>query len=273
MSSAMASLDPPPAQGKQQRAPVRVTKQPYQIYEPQATPTLTRAYQTDPMMTYAINKIPKASRPSALKKVMHLVLTTGLLKDATFYESSSLSPTEVENPESAEPKYQCVGIFTPPGEKAQDLSARGWWVLIKHGLLPLTRHTGVNGLLRLVEEYPSVADPAKEKVFAKGEPYYYFFLVGTDPDHRGRGLCAAIIREHQKVMQEKGTPIWLEASNRDAMVVYSKCGFERVDGEYVVGKGKCDAKGEKATGAEATGLEIFPMVWWPEGYKRRKAQE
>lgn len=275
MSSTMASQDPPPAQEKQPKAPVRVTKQPYQIYEPKATPTLTRAFQTDPMMTYAINRIPKASRPASLKRVMHLMLTTGLLKDATFYESTSLSPTEAGSPDSAESKYQCVGVFIPPGEKAQDLSARGWWVLIKHGLLPLTRRTGVNGLMRLVEEYPSIADPVKEKMFAKGDPYHYLFIVGTDPDHRGKGLCAAIIREHQKVMQEQGIPIWLEASNKGAMAVYIKCGFERVgvDGEYVVGKGKCDAKGEKATGAEATGLEIFPMVWWPEGYKRGKAQK
>ncbi|KAH7392152.1 hypothetical protein DE146DRAFT_757892 [Phaeosphaeria sp. MPI-PUGE-AT-0046c] len=269
----MASQASTPLPGKHLKAPVRVTKEPFHVYEPRATPTLARAFQTDPIMTYAINKVPKTLRPAALEKLMHLVLTTGLLKDATFYESGTLSTVEAEHPESAEAKYQCVGIFIPPGEKAQDLNARGWWVLIKHGLLPLTRRTGVNGLLRLVEEYPSVADPAKGKVFAKGEPYYYLLIVGTDPDHRGRGLCAAIIREHQKVLQETGIPIWLEASNRDAMAVYLKCGFERVAGEYLVGKGKCDSKGEKAKGTEATGSEIFPMVWWPVGYVKRKAQQ
>lgn len=272
MSGIIAAPGSTPIPDKPSRAPVRVTKQSFDVYEPRATPTLTRAFQTDPMMTYAINKVPKESRPATLKKVMHLLLTTGLLKDATFYESGALSPSEAENPESAEPKYQCAGIFIPPGEKAQDLSARGWWVLIKHGLLPLTRRTGVSGLMRLVEEYPSIADPAKEKMLAKGEPYYYLLIIGTDPDHQGKGLCAALIREHQKAMQEKGIPIWLEASNKNAMNVYSKCGFERVPGEYLVGKGKCDAKGEKAKGAEATGLEIYPMVWWPVGYVKRKTQ-
>jgi GNAT superfamily N-acetyltransferase len=232
---------------------------------------LAKAFQNDPIFTYAINKLPSASRPNALGRLIHLILTSGILKHATFYESGSLEPHEQQHQKSLEPKFECAAIFVPPGEKADKLGIYAWCVLLREGVLSLILRTGIRGVLKLLVEYSHVAEQAKKQVLSKGEQYYYLLIVGTDPEHRGKGLCAATIREHQKIAQEKKVPIWLEASNKGAMMVYTKVGFKVISGEWVVGKGKCNANGEKAKGAEAVGVEIFPMIWWPEGDGRAEA--
>jgi GNAT superfamily N-acetyltransferase len=259
------SSDQSPKQGSKPN--VRVTHTSSDAYESQATPMLSKAFENDPIFTYIINKVPKISRPNTLETLVHLVLTSGILKHATFYESGSLQPHEQE--EDTEPKFECVAVFVPPGKQVNNLGLHAWCVLVKHGVLPFIWQTGIRGISKILIEYQRIAEQAKKKVLTKGEPYYYLLIVGTDPGHRGKGLCAATIREHQKVAQEESVPIWLEASNKGAMTVYTKVGFTVIDGEWMVGKGKCDANGEKAKGAEAVGVEFFPMVWWPEGYVKK----
>jgi GNAT superfamily N-acetyltransferase len=264
----MASYQPPQRKSK---PAVQVTSVSDSSYEPRATLVLARAFQNDAIFTYFMNKLPNTSRPKTLKTLVRMILTSSTLKHATIYESGSLKPHEEENPKNTEPKFECVAVFVPPGEQATDLSLHAWFVLIRHGALSLIRRIGFRGMSRMLVEFQQAAGQAKKKAFPNGEQYYYLFIVGTDPEHQGKGLCAATIKEHQKVAQEKKLPIWLEASNKGAMTVYTKVGFKAIGGDYVVGKGKCDAKGEKAKGAEAVGVEFFPMVWWPEGYVREEA--
>jgi GNAT superfamily N-acetyltransferase len=232
---------------------------------------LARAFQNDPIFTYFMNQLPNTSRTETRKTLIRVILTSCALKHATIYESGSLKPHEEANPKNTEPRFECVAVFVPPGKQATDLSLHAWFVLMRHGALSLFRRIGFRGMSKMLVEFQQIAGQAKKKAFSNGEQFYYLFIVGTDPEHQGKGLCAATIKEHQKVAQEKKIPIWLEASNEGAMAVYTKVGFKAVDGDWVVGKGKCDAKGEKAKGTDAVGIKFFPMVWWPEGYVRGEA--
>jgi hypothetical protein len=249
----------------------RVTHALGQIYEPLALPLLVEAFSTDPIMTYFLNKLPKASRPKALEKLLHLMMASAILSNSTFYESGT---PDSDLDESEGPLFQCAAVFTPPGKAVTDFGLIGWAKLIKEGVLNLIWAAGIRALLKVLVEYPTLAEKAKKSVLLENEAYYYLLIVGTSKDHRGKGLCGSIIKEHQMVAQKEGVPIYLEASNEGAAAVYGKCGFEHVKSEEMrVGKGKCDEKGEKARGAVAVGVKIWPMVWWPEGYMRGKSQQ
>ena len=69
----------------------------------------------------------------------------------------------------------------------------------------------------------------------------------------------------------------MESSSEGSRKVYARCGFVDVLGEkgevgIRMGVGRCDEKGEVAQGEEAAGVVFFPMVWWPEGYKREEGE-
>jgi hypothetical protein len=100
----------------------------------------------------------------------------------------------------------------PPGKAVDDLVWR----------------TGISSFLRLLFEYPSLRERAKKMVLSKDEQYYYLLMVGTSADHRGKGLCSAIIKVYQTIAQEKGIPIWLEATTKGSRGVHAKVGFEDV---------------------------------------------
>jgi hypothetical protein len=242
-------------------------------YEPRVTPVLTDAFQTDPLMAYYLNKIPGTSRPPILGKLIHLISTAATINGAEFYEAGTLEEDEAEFQEHSQPKFQCVAMFMPPGKAVDDLGLSAWWTLLKQGVIPLIWRTGISSFLRLLFEYPSLGERAKKLVLSKDEQYYYLLMVGTGIDHRGKGLCSAIIREYQTIAQDKGIPIWLEATTKGSRGVYAKAGFEDVGEKWIIGEGKCNATGEKATRSEAVGVEIFPMVWWPQGYVRREEKK
>jgi GNAT superfamily N-acetyltransferase len=225
----------------------------------------------DPIMTYFLNKLPKASRPRALNKLLHLMMTSAILSNATFYESGTLDGGLEE---TATPLFQCAAVVLPPGKQVTEFGIGGWIKLVSQGMLGLIWKAGIRGLMKVLVEYPTLAEKIKKTVLLENEPYYYLLIIGTGSNHRGKGLAAAVIRKHQVIAQKKGLPMYLEGSNEGAAKVYEKCGFEHVkepEGvELVVGKGKCDANGEKASGTGAVGVRIYPMIWWPEGYARGK---
>jgi hypothetical protein len=250
-----------------QKLRVRVTQASGKEYESRTTPILTKAFHNDAPMTYYLNRLPKSSRTKALGNLIHLMSTAAMVDGGIFYESGTLEDGE-EDKDGAEPRFHCAAVFVPPGKKIDDLGLKGWWALLRQGVLRLIWDAGVQGLLKLLIEYPGLAEREKKKVLLKNEQYYYLLIIGTAVEHRGKGLCPAIIREHQVVAQEKKIPIWLEASSTKSRAVYAKAGFEDVGEPFVMGKGKCDADGEKAKGTLAVGLTMYPMVWWPKGYVR-----
>lgn len=116
-----------------------------------------------------------------------------------------------------------------------------------------------------MDAFGTATMPVKKSVFPNGETYFYVFLVGASAAHRGKGLAPGLIRKLQERARDEGKPIWLEASNEGARAVYLKLGFKDVQPLIYLGKGECDANGEVASGEEAMGVPMWPMVWWPEG--------
>jgi hypothetical protein len=250
---------------KRARPRVCVTHASGEEYESRTTPVLSDAFRNDPLMAYYLNKVHGPSKQADLERLIHLISTAATLNGAEFYEAAAVG----EDDESGQPRFQCVAIFMPAGRAVDDLGLSAWWKLLQQGVLSLIWRTGITAFFKLLIEYPAIGERAKKTVLSKNEQYFYLLMTGTSAEHRGKGLCSAIIREYQAIAQEKGLPICLEATTKGSMSVYAKVGFENVDGSWVIGEGKCDASGEKANGKDAVGVEIFPMVWWPKGHARR----
>ncbi len=67
-------------------------------------------------------------------------------------------------------------------------------------------------------------------------PHYYLSLVGTHPDHRGRGLGMALLAENLRDMDSEGVPAYLESSNPDNNRRYERLGFRPI-GEFTTPDG------------------------------------
>jgi len=63
------------------------------------------------------------------------------------------------------------------------------------------------------------------------EDHYYLSLLGTHPDHRGRGLGMSLLAESLARIDAEGVPAYLESSNPANDARYESLGFTRV-GEF-----------------------------------------
>jgi len=68
-------------------------------------------------------------------------------------------------------------------------------------------------------------------------PHYYVSLLGTHPDHRGRGLGMGLLAENLASMDAEGIPTYLESTNPDNNPRYERLGFKQV-GEFTTPDGK-----------------------------------
>jgi GNAT superfamily N-acetyltransferase len=62
-------------------------------------------------------------------------------------------------------------------------------------------------------------------------PHYYLSLLGTHPDHRGKGLGMALLAENLARIDAEAMPAYLESSNPENDRRYEHLGFARV-GEF-----------------------------------------
>ena len=62
-------------------------------------------------------------------------------------------------------------------------------------------------------------------------PHYYLSLLGTHPDHRGKGLGMALLAETLAKIDSEGMPAYLESSNPENDPRYERLGFVRA-GEF-----------------------------------------
>ena len=84
-------------------------------------------------------------------------------------------------------------------------------------------------LLALVEHFDA-AHP-------RDMPHYYLSLLGTHPEHRGRGIGMALLAENLRQMDAEGLPAYLESSNPENNARYERLGFRRV-GEFQTPRGE-----------------------------------
>ena len=70
-----------------------------------------------------------------------------------------------------------------------------------------------------------------ERAHPDGPPHYYLSLLGTHPDHRGKGLGMSLLADNLAEIDSEGMPAYLESSNRDNDARYERLGFARI-GEF-----------------------------------------
>jgi GNAT superfamily N-acetyltransferase len=70
-----------------------------------------------------------------------------------------------------------------------------------------------------------------ERVHPDASPHYYLSLLGTHPDHRGKGLGMALLADNLAEIDSEGMPAYLESSNPENDPRYERLGFVRT-GEF-----------------------------------------
>ena len=108
-----------------------------------------------------------------------------------------------------------AAIWTPPGER--ELSAEAEARVEPFLRDALGAHApAVLGLIeRLEEAVPSDMD------------FYYLSFLGTNPDHRGKGLGMALLADNLDRIDAEGRPAYLESSNPANNMRYERLGFKR----------------------------------------------
>ncbi len=70
-----------------------------------------------------------------------------------------------------------------------------------------------------------------EAAHPQHEPHYYLSLLGTHPDHRGKGVGMGLLADNLAVIDARGMPAFLESTNPANHARYERHGFTQV-GEF-----------------------------------------
>ncbi|HEV7400475.1 MAG TPA: GNAT family N-acetyltransferase [Solirubrobacterales bacterium] len=115
--------------------------------------------------------------------------------------------------------YAAASVWIPPGGiELTDAEEASLGPMLDD--LVGSRATEVQSLFtRLAETHPD------------RPPHYYLSLLGTHPDHRGKGLGMALLAENLAMIDPAEMPAYLESSNPDNDTRYERLGFVRA-GEF-----------------------------------------
>jgi ribosomal protein S18 acetylase RimI-like enzyme len=199
-----------------------------------------RVFDTDPVIAYMLLGLSQEERLAYLPTYWTTLIKSALLNRAVITEADG---------------WKAASVIVPPGHSIDNA-----WTLLCSGFLSVLWKIGLPGLKRLWFEFSGMTDSAKGKGLRGQTKYYYIFTVGTEREHRGKGLAKAIMREHQQTAQAANVPIWLEATTAGSRALYLSLGFEEVE-EIRFGKGKVAADASLQSGGP--GVSLWAMVWWP----------
>ncbi|GLI79933.1 hypothetical protein PoHVEF18_008281 [Penicillium ochrochloron] len=200
-----------------------------------------RVFDDDPVITYMLLDMPKEERLAYLPTYWSILVKSALLNDALITEADG---------------WKAGSVVIPPGRHVDNV-----WTLFYAGFLGVLWKMGASGFKRLWSEFSGMTDNAKKIGLRGKKRYYYIFSIGTEVEHRGKGLAKAIMREHMRRAQLENVPIWLEATTPNSRKLYLSMGFEDIE-EVTLGKGKVDSKANIQPGGP--GVPLWGMVWWPE---------
>jgi GNAT superfamily N-acetyltransferase len=114
------------------------------------------------------------------------------------------------------PNHEAAALWIPPG--GTELSAEAETQL--EPLLSRLLGGHPQRVLEILEEFGR-AHPIHQ-------PHYYLSVLGTHPDHRGRGMGMALLADNLKHVDEQHVAAYLESSNPANDARYERFGFVRI---------------------------------------------
>jgi len=162
------------------------------------TATLTAAFAADPLWSWAFPSM------DGLAVLWRLLVSSALRYPWVWIADD----------------YAAVSVWIPPGgiELTEDEEA-----LLEPMLVDLVGSHAAE-VLTLFERL--------EQTHPDEPPHYYLSLLGTHPDHRGKGVGMALLAENLARIDAEGMPVYLESSNPANVPRYERQGFVRV-GEFL----------------------------------------
>lgn len=148
-----------------------------------------RVFDDDPVITYMLLDIPKEERLAYLPTYWSILVKSALLNDALITEADD---------------WKAASVVIPPGRHVDNV-----WTLFYAGFLGVLWKMGASGfkvqfpakvkvkstadwLQRLWSEFSGMADNAKKIGLRGKKRYYYIFSIGTEVEHRGKGVTTCL---------------------------------------------------------------------------------
>jgi GNAT superfamily N-acetyltransferase len=174
---------------------------------PALAATLARAFADDPVFCWL--------QPDPDRRVASL---PGFF--AAMARHHFLAGGGVEVAAGAAPGVGAAALWDPPGRSMGN---------------PLAQIAMVPALLRMFRGRIGVARALSDEMKANHpeEPHWYLAMIGSDPEVRGGGYGAALMRSRLDRCDAEYAPAYLESSNPDNIPYYLRFGFE-VTGEIAM---------------------------------------
>jgi ribosomal protein S18 acetylase RimI-like enzyme len=163
---------------------------------PALTGVLARAFDDDPMANWFIAQDER--RQERIAQMQRVSLERIALPQGEVYTTDGLHG---------------ASLWAPPGK---------WKMGLFQQLLlvpPMSRATGVRRIPKVLGGINAIEKkhPAK--------PHYYLFVLGTEPEHQGRGVGTQLMRPVLERCDREGVPAYLESSKEKNLPLYERNGF------------------------------------------------
>jgi GNAT superfamily N-acetyltransferase len=161
------------------------------------TATLSAAFDADPLWSWAFPD--DAKRPAQYEIFFSLFVESAIPNGWVWMTDQAAA----------------VAVWTPPGksELSEEAEAK---------VEPfLTAELGPHAkpVLQVFESFESACP--------EDQDFYYLSLLGTHPDHRGRGLGMSLLSANLAQIDAESMPAYLESSNPANDARYERLGFKR----------------------------------------------
>ena len=163
--------------------------------------TLALAFYDDPQWLWSLPV--ETTRPERLRRIFTTMLRHEILRHGA---------TEVACDEDG--RIVGAALWLPPGKAKPTLREQA---------------AAAPGYLRAYGRriwYGNALQAACFKAHPSGEPHWYLFILGVDPDLQGQGVGAALLRSRLDRVDAEGLAAYLESTNPANVPLYEHFGFE-----------------------------------------------
>jgi GNAT superfamily N-acetyltransferase len=161
--------------------------------------TLARAFFDDPLICFLLGDR-TAMMPRLFRALFRLALPYG-----------ACAVTE---------GYEAAALWRPPGRWHTPF----YRYVLNGPELQFPSIFGLRGIARAVSALNHIEQQHPKK------PHHYLQVIGTDPQHQGKGFGGLVMRRQLAIADRTGMPAYLESSKETNIPVYRSFGFQ-VTGE------------------------------------------